>query len=376
MQRLVLAAFLGLSPVVNSATVAQPANAPGQRLAVGAQAPAFQPQTWVKGAPVTRFEPGMVYVVEFWATWCGPCVAVIPHLTELQKTHGTDKLTVIGVASADQRMGLSDVESFVERQGAKMDYRVAFTPQRKIWTDWMTAAGRSGIPSSFVVDGEGRISFIGHPASGLDAAVERAIASTGRSSPGAGGGDSTAKLDPREERRRAMIQARVQEFAKEAEEYIKQEQYPRAIATIDRILALDGEGQYAWAGRKLELMVLSSRNERPVTAYAKKMVEKDYAEHPRGLAQVSAAIQRLEKREQRPDVSKELRDLASANVKKASEMTRQGDPEIEEILAGDLWMRGDKRAAAEAQKRAVEATKDDQVKREARMKKLDEYLRG
>ena len=40
---------------------------------------------WVKGKPANVRDGKAVYVVEFWATWCGPCRVSIPHLTELQK---------------------------------------------------------------------------------------------------------------------------------------------------------------------------------------------------------------------------------------------------------------------------------------------------
>jgi thiol-disulfide isomerase/thioredoxin len=47
-------------------------------------APPLKVSKWLKGEEVKRFEPGKVYVVEFWATWCGPCIAFMPHLAELQ----------------------------------------------------------------------------------------------------------------------------------------------------------------------------------------------------------------------------------------------------------------------------------------------------
>jgi thiol-disulfide isomerase/thioredoxin len=52
---------------------------------VGDPAPPLKVEKFLKGDPVKAFKPGHVYVVEFWATWCRPCVASMPHLTELQK---------------------------------------------------------------------------------------------------------------------------------------------------------------------------------------------------------------------------------------------------------------------------------------------------
>ena len=53
-------------------------------LKVGDPAPPIKVGEWVKGDSVAGFEPGKVYVMEFWATWCPPCVAAIPHISELQ----------------------------------------------------------------------------------------------------------------------------------------------------------------------------------------------------------------------------------------------------------------------------------------------------
>ena len=56
-------------------------------LTVGDLAPAIDVTHWVKGKPLKGFEPGHVYVVEFWATWCAPCRAVIPHMSDLQEQY-------------------------------------------------------------------------------------------------------------------------------------------------------------------------------------------------------------------------------------------------------------------------------------------------
>lgn len=148
-------------------------------LKVGDPAPKLSIEKWVKGRPVEKFEKNQVYVVEFWATWCGPCIRQIPHLTQLQRKHRRNGLTVIGVAASEREADESDrlkkVTDFVRSQGAKMDYTVAFDADRSMSRDWMRPANQRGIPAAFLVDKSGKIAYIGFPNERLDEAVEKAL---------------------------------------------------------------------------------------------------------------------------------------------------------------------------------------------------------
>jgi thiol-disulfide isomerase/thioredoxin len=93
---------------------------------VGDKAPALGVSNWVKGKKVERFEKGSVYVIDFWATWCGPCLESIPHLTELQKKYGGE-LEIVGLNVWENAP--EKVPAFVEKMGANMGYAVA-----RIWS--------------------------------------------------------------------------------------------------------------------------------------------------------------------------------------------------------------------------------------------------
>lgn len=155
------------------ATAGQPASdgqkkpKPEVTLKVGSAAPAIKVDKWVKGAEVTGFEKGRPYVVEFWATWCPPCRESIPHLSQLAASH--KGLTVIGVASSERpsKEGgdkrLEKLEQFVKDKGDEMAYTVAFDGDREMGKEWMAAAGVGTIPTAFLVNGEGKITWIGNP---------------------------------------------------------------------------------------------------------------------------------------------------------------------------------------------------------------------
>src|SRR6266516_709944 len=97
------------------------ASAGAQPLGIGDPAPAITVKEFVKGTPVRTLEKGKRYVVEFWATWCGPCRVSIPHLTELQKQHPNTRFIGVSVWEQDQ----NGVKPFVQQMGDKMTYTVA-----------------------------------------------------------------------------------------------------------------------------------------------------------------------------------------------------------------------------------------------------------
>ena len=66
-------------------------------LKVGDPAPATRPETMLQGAAVKDFKKGEIYVFECWASWCGPCIAAIPHLDELHRKMGKKGIVITGV---------------------------------------------------------------------------------------------------------------------------------------------------------------------------------------------------------------------------------------------------------------------------------------
>lgn len=126
-------------------------------LKVGDAAPEVKIDEWIQGE--TTVGEGKPYVVEFWATWCGPCKVAIPHMNELYKKYKDDGLTVIGVS--DEKNAVGKVKDFVRQQGDRMTYSVAIDGGVK--NDWFAAAGQKGIPCAFIVDDSNHIAFIGHP---------------------------------------------------------------------------------------------------------------------------------------------------------------------------------------------------------------------
>jgi peroxiredoxin len=114
-------------------------------------APAWSLQD-LDGKPVSSADfKGRIVVIDFWATWCPPCVAEIPGYIEFQKKMESQGVTIVGL-SLDE-IPAADVKKFVTSRG--INYPVAIASQ-----ELFQAYGKAeGIPATYVLDREGRIRF-------------------------------------------------------------------------------------------------------------------------------------------------------------------------------------------------------------------------
>ncbi|HVM49798.1 MAG TPA: TlpA disulfide reductase family protein [Candidatus Acidoferrum sp.] len=148
-------------------------------LKIGDPAPKLQAGKWVRGDPVRAFDKDKVYVVEFWATWCGPCRASIPHLNEIHNKFKDKGLVVIGLDCWERDE--SRVAPFIKDMGDKMTYRVALDDKTSetngaMAKTWMAAAGQNGIPTAFIVDKTAHLAWIGHPSGLNNTLIEQVLA--------------------------------------------------------------------------------------------------------------------------------------------------------------------------------------------------------
>lgn len=142
-------------------------------LKVGEQAPGLQNIQWIKNGPVdiSQGKGKVVYVIEFWATWCPPCRESIPHLTALQEKYKKQGVVIAGI-SIDEDIQIA--KEFV-LQNAEMKYNVGFDTEGKTSKIYMTED--SGIPTAFVIDKSGTVAWFGHPME-LDNILEAVVAGT------------------------------------------------------------------------------------------------------------------------------------------------------------------------------------------------------
>jgi thiol-disulfide isomerase/thioredoxin len=144
------AAHADSAPVAGAAKQAEPAQDANviQFVKNPEGAPAFQLND-LEGKPLSLAEAkGKIVLLNFWATWCGPCRAEIADLVDLQKRYA-DKLEIIALATDED--DADEVRRFVLKSG--INYRVAMISD-EVRRDY---GGIAALPTSFVIDAEGRI---------------------------------------------------------------------------------------------------------------------------------------------------------------------------------------------------------------------------
>ena len=225
-----LLAFAAAPDAPKAPAEAKPAvEAPAAPFTVGVEAPALLPEKWLKGDPVTAFEKGKVYLVECWATWCGPCVAAIPHVNALHNKFKDKGLVVIGanvMENAEKKAA-----DFVAAKGDGMAYRVAYDGKTgNIAKAWLEAAGVRGIPHAFAVR-DGKMIWHGHPGRLNEENVAAMLAGK------FDGGAEVAKADAAEAAERTRLAA-YRTARNEIRRLIREKNTAAALAKVDESAAV------------------------------------------------------------------------------------------------------------------------------------------
>lgn len=144
--------FFGLPSLVPAGSASAPAAAsaltPAPAPVVGAPAPNFTLAS-LDGEAVTLADlRGQVVLLNFWATWCGPCEAEMPAIEDRYKTFRESGLTVLAVNLAEPE---AEVRAFVERLG--LTFTILMDPSETVFDLYRVR----GYPTTFIIDRAGSI---------------------------------------------------------------------------------------------------------------------------------------------------------------------------------------------------------------------------
>ena len=140
---------------------------------IGQPAPLMSAVAWTNGKPLTKEDiEGKVMFIDFWAVWCGPCIATFPHLNEWNEKYAEKGLVMIGVTNLyeygwDAASGratkvagitpaneLAAMQKFAEHH--KLTHRLAVVTDNEVRSQY----GVSGIPQAVIIDREGKVRMI------------------------------------------------------------------------------------------------------------------------------------------------------------------------------------------------------------------------
>jgi thiol-disulfide isomerase/thioredoxin len=303
-------------------------------LKAGDPAPALSVEKFLKGAPVTGFEKGRVYVLEFWATWCGPCIAQMPHLSEIQKEYKDKGVTVVGINVWEDMRGddysektLTSVEGFVKDQGDRMGYTVAYDGGKRAMANaYLKASNQRGIPACFVVNGEGKIAYIGHPMF-LDEVMPNVVAGTWDIK---AGGEKVAS-----------IEKEMSAIFREREDKDR----------LEKLIAFSSK--YPKIGKTFQTMKyqlqLATGDTAGAAATGKAIVEDAIAhKDAQALNEIAWGLVNPEGDVKNPDL-----DLAFKAASEAVKITGEKDGMILDTLARVYFVKGDVNKAIELQEKAI-----------------------
>lgn len=357
----------------------------GAALSIGSKAPDLHIQHWISDGngqyeSVTRFRPGKIYVLEFWATWCVPCIKTMPHLAALQQEY-SDKIQVISVT----RENLDTVDRFLNREfkspsklhdelkeqlGKQFDrvsekeadastnaehgdtkptyrdltsvYCLTSDPDESTSNDYMVAAGQTGIPCAFLIGTTGKIEWIGHPML-IDEPLDEVLQGTWDREAFGRSFRSTQQAD--------RLESQVVRWMRKGR--VKQ-----ALELVEKGLADSSlsENHDRFHTLKLQILVNSEDHEEQAVAYLKERLA-DPTQNASAANDLAWTIYQYADagRFEDDDVTQQALELAQSKVENSGETK----PYLLDTVAHLLFIRGNIDDAIVAQRQAVAMSKSE-----------------
>lgn len=329
------------------------------KFTIGSKAPALDIEHWVSDGdgkfPHTKeLKSDTVYVIEFWATWCGPCIASMPHLKKTQEKYADKGVQIISISDED----LETVDEFLEGdvRGKEMTYGeltssycLTTDPDKSVMDDYFSAAGQRGIPCAFIIGKEGLVEWIGHPMQ-MDKPLEKVVE---------GKWDREAyavEMKEKQRKQAEMMQAqrKLQSMMQEVQAAMEDGDTEEGLKLIDEAIADESNEKFKPMLEQLRgQMVIAYVGGAEAVKELKKLGE-THKDNPMMLNEIAWTL--YEKHAENPldkDVLAATTELAELAVKAAPD-----NGAILDTLAHLVYEQGDLDRALELQEKAVEVVEE------------------
>jgi thiol-disulfide isomerase/thioredoxin len=175
---------ISLAPTMKVVRVPRPGAEKVSTLAAGVQAPDFEALGWkpdqtrletTNRFKLSDFRGKKIVVLDFWATWCGPCMKGIPHMSKIAEAVAGQDVVVIAMNTSDDAIPF---EKFATGKGKDYKFMLARDPAGRDPnnnTIARTLYGVTGIPATFIIDKTGKIAGVVSGYSEGDTKVEQLL---------------------------------------------------------------------------------------------------------------------------------------------------------------------------------------------------------
>jgi thiol-disulfide isomerase/thioredoxin len=320
-------------------------------LTVGDPAPAISDVRWVGGEERGDWSAGHVYVVDFWATWCPPCIDGLRELQSLEDRLAPKNVHCIAVAVWPGTKSKPPEE--VLARFPELSYSLAIDRDDATADALLTASRSSGLPTSMIIDREGRLAWVGPPGDEFEEALDAVV---------------TGNYDLSAAREADIVRHRAEVFIGQAATAERSGDFIAAIEFIDQAVAVDPAKFAAYRGWQYEIALLRLEDPDMAEQVADTLLKSPQGDDPFPLFVLAMRI--VNNHDQTPENQRDL-DLALHCASTA--VANKPEPGYEDLaLVAEVYaLRGDYWAALTVQRMAVSGVAD--AERSTAEKVLAEY---
>jgi len=322
-------------------------------LVVGDPAPPIEDVSWVRGEEIRTWSEDHVYVVDFWATWCPPCIKGLRHLQSLHDRLSPLKVHFIAVAVWPEPGSMAP-EDLLARF-PELSYSLAIDNENATADALMAPSRSNGLPNTMIIDRQGRLAWVGAPGDGFEKSLEALVA-----------GD----YDIKKARQADLIRHRAEAFIGKASTAERNGDFQTAIELIDQAIAVDPGRFSVYRGWQYEIALLRLENPRAAKEIADRFLSSQQGEDPYPLFILATRI--ISNYEHTPPPHRDL-DLALRCARKSVENSPEPNYEYLALLAEIHALRGEYDAAL--QRQSVAMTLVTGAERASAAETFEEYLR-